>query len=90
MKDHSHDTKIEAGETATGEQHMSNDQLHVVPDKVEGPSLKKRKLNVTVKVEWEERVLELIQFKIRKGNTNVPVKWKPNTGMCPNFCLLLQ
>ena len=43
------------------------------------PKTKKRKYT-TVVVEWEERVLELIQYKLRKGNCNIPVKWKPNGG----------
>ena len=37
-----------------------------------------RRLTARVKVEWEERVLELIQFKLRKTHCNVPAKWKPN------------
>ncbi len=45
------------------------------------PPTKKRKLSTTiVKIEWEERILELIQYKIRKKSCNVPVKWKPNCG----------
>lgn len=44
------------------------------------PSKKRRKVTTVVKVEWEERILELIQYKIRKGNCNVPIKWKPNSG----------
>lgn len=37
-----------------------------------------RKLTAKVKISWEERVLELIQFKLRKNHCNVPNKWKPN------------
>lgn len=37
-----------------------------------------RRLTTRVKVDWEERVLELIQFKLRKTHCNVPAKWKPN------------
>ena len=44
------------------------------------PNPKKRKLAVTVDVDWEERVLELIQYKLRKRSCNVPMKWKPNCG----------
>lgn len=44
------------------------------------PCSKRRKVTTTVRVEWEERVLELIQYKIRKRNCNVPMKWRPNPG----------
>lgn len=37
-----------------------------------------RRQTLRVKVDWEERVLELIQFKLRKHHCNVPAKWKPN------------
>jgi hypothetical protein len=37
-----------------------------------------RRLTTRVKVDWEERVLELIQFRLRKHHCNVPAKWKPN------------
>ena len=37
-----------------------------------------RRLTAKVRVQWEERVLELIQFKLRKTHCNVPAKWKPN------------
>ena len=65
---------------------LANDQgtdtkADTISERPEGsPNPKRRKLSATVKVEWEERVLELIQYKIRKGNCNIPVKWKPNTG----------
>ncbi len=53
----------------------------------ESPSSKRRKLSTTVKVEWEERVLELVQYKIRKHNCNVPIKWKPNSGNKLFICI---
>jgi len=53
----------------------------VISHEIEEPARKKRKVAVTVKVEWEERVLELIQYKIRKNNCNIPLKWKPNPGL---------
>jgi hypothetical protein len=40
-----------------------------------------RRLTAKVKVQWEERVLELVQFKLRKFHCNVPAKWKPNPGL---------
>lgn len=37
-----------------------------------------RRITTKVTVQWEERVLELIQFRLRKHHCNVPAKWKPN------------
>jgi len=34
-----------------------------------------------LKITWEERFLELKQFKIRKGSCNVPEKWKVNPSL---------
>jgi len=45
------------------------------------PILSLRRLTAKVKVQWEERVLELVQFKMRKFHCNVPAKWKPNPGL---------
>jgi hypothetical protein len=41
-------------------------------------SVAQRRVMIKVRVNWEERVLELIQFKARKSHTNVPAKWKTN------------
>lgn len=49
-------------------------------NEIEQSKQKKGKASVTVQVEWEERILELIQYKIRKRNCDVPMKWKPNPG----------
>lgn len=45
------------------------------------PIISLRRLTAKVKVQWEERVLELVQFKLRKFHCNVPAKWKPNPGL---------
>jgi len=42
------------------------------------PVIVPRRMTTRVRVDWEERVLELIQFKLRKHHCNVPAKWKPN------------
>ncbi len=49
------------------------------------PKVKKRKMSTTVRVEWEERILELVQYRMRKKNCNVPLRWKPNPGKYSSF-----
>ena len=63
------DEPVQEGPTPTS--HGSEENSHPV---------KKRK-TMLVRVEWEERYLELVQYNLRKGNCNVPPKWKPNPGL---------
>jgi hypothetical protein len=44
-----------------------------------------RRVMIKVRVDWEERVLELFQFKARKNHTNVPTKWKTNPELADWF-----
>jgi len=58
------------------ENNISSDQVNL--NLYSGPVKKK---TVTLSVTWEERYLELIQFKLRKGSCNVPPKWKPSPNL---------
>ncbi len=77
MKGVNRETVHNQKEQGTQETHME----HAVDASSALPQSQQRRITARVKVEWEERVLELIQFKLRKHHCNVPTKWKPNTGL---------
>ena len=66
-------------------QHQEQAQMHDTEQVMEGQQQEEmpeppplRRLTAKVRVQWEERVLELMQFRLRKHHCAVPAKWKPN------------
>ena len=65
-------------ETQPSEEQVQEGSSHVSEES--SLQVRKRK-TMLVRVDWEERYLELVQYKLRKGNCNIPPKWKPNPGL---------
>lgn len=58
-----------------------NRVLQHVQAKKQPETTEKKRQTILVRVAWEERYLELVQFKLRKDSCNVPRKWKPNPSL---------